>query len=104
MKNIALFVFLILIVSCGNGKEKRYTGSTPAGKLAREFLGIPVSDSVDFIRWKLVIRNDDYELHCNYGVGKNNTNGFINGGKNVDLKGALKKKKIITSYIMVTGR
>ncbi|HKO79287.1 MAG TPA: hypothetical protein VJU78_02790, partial [Chitinophagaceae bacterium] len=28
MKNITIFLFSILIVSCGNGKENIYTGST----------------------------------------------------------------------------
>jgi hypothetical protein len=93
MKNVITVLFLMLIVSCGNGKEKAYTGSTPADNVIKSFLGIPFSDSVDFIRWKLILRDNNYELQCNYGIGKNNTNGFINGGKKVDLKGALKKDK-----------
>jgi hypothetical protein len=91
VKIISTFLCLLFFVSCGSGKEKTYTGSTPADNVIRSFLGIPFSDSVDFIRWKLTIRDNDYDLQCNYGIGKNNTNGFINGGKKIELKGALKK-------------
>lgn len=93
MKNITIILFLLLIVSCSSGKEKTYTGSTPAGKVIKSFLGIPFSDSVDFIRWKLILRDNNYDLQCNYGIGKNNTNGFINGGKKIGLKGTLTKDK-----------
>src|SRR5689334_14067566 len=65
-----------------------YTGSTPANAaVVRTFLGIPLTDSVDFIRWKLHFNNTDFELHCNYGIGKPNTSGFYDGGKTVGLKG-----------------
>jgi len=93
MKKIVAILFLLLISSSSNGKEKAFTGSTPGGTIIRKFLGIPISDSIDFIRWKLVIRDHEYDLQCNYGIGKNNSNGFINGGKKIELKGALKKDK-----------
>ena len=93
MKIILAFLSTLLIVSCGSSKENTYTASTPADALIRSFLGIPLSDSVDFIRWKLLIRDKEYQLQCNYGIGKNNTNGFINGGKQIELNGALKREK-----------
>src|SRR5436190_5928657 len=93
MKIGSTFLCLLLIVSCGNGKERAYTGSTPADAVIRSFLGIPLTDSVDFIRWKLMVGDKDYQLQCNYGIGKNNTNGFINGGRKIELKGSLKKDK-----------
>src|SRR5688500_8546598 len=37
--------------------------------------------STFFIRWKLVMRADQYELNCEYGLYKNGTNGFRNGTK-----------------------
>ena len=93
MRNIFTVLSLLLIFSRGEGKEKSYTASTPAGKVIKSFLGIPLADSIDFIRWKLTIRDNDYVLQCNYGIGKNNTNGFINGGKKIELKGDAKKEK-----------
>ena len=93
MKNMAIVLCLLLNVACGHGKEKTYTGSTPAADVIKSFLGIPLSDSIDFIRWRLTIDDNDYELKCNYGIGKNNTNGFINGGKKTEIKGDVKKDR-----------
>lgn len=93
MKNVATFLSILFIVSCVNGKEKTYTGSTPADPVIRNFLGIPLSDSVDFIRWKCMLDGNTYQLRCNYGIGKPNTNGFINGGNKIELNGSLKKEK-----------
>ena len=93
MKRVSSFLFLLFIVSCGSGKENSYTGSTPAANIIRSFLEIPLSDSIDFIRWKLILRDNGYQLQCNYGIGKPNTNGFINGGKKIELNGVLKKEK-----------
>jgi hypothetical protein len=91
MKLIASFLIAFLSIS-SSGKVAKYTGSTPANQVVRAFLGISAADSVDFIRWSLVFENDKYTLRCNYGIGKPNTNGFINGGKWVELHGALKKE------------
>ena len=93
MKIIFTFLSILLIVSCAKGKERTYTGSTPAASVIKLFLGIPLPDSVDFIRWKLILRDDQYQLQCNYGIGKPNTNGFINGGKRIGFNGELRKEK-----------
>ena len=92
MKHILFILTACFILSCANGKDRYFTGSTPAGKSIRPFLGIPVSDSIDFIRWKLTINDQMYILSCNYGIGKPNTNGFINGGKTINAKGKVKRE------------
>src|SRR6188768_750485 len=91
MKIIFPFLFT-LIVSCSSGKETIYVGSTPANTVVKTFLGISLADSVDFIRWKLVLGNDHYYLKCNYGISKPNTNGFWNNGKWIEMNGELKKE------------
>jgi hypothetical protein len=93
MKMITALLSLLFIVSCASGKENAYTGSTPADPVVRSFLGIPLSDSVDFIRWQLILKDNNYTLNCNYGIGKPNTNGFINGGKKIVISGVLHKEK-----------
>jgi hypothetical protein len=98
VKIIIALLSLLATASCANGKEIIYTGSTPAASLIRSFLGISMNDSIDFIRWQLVLDGETYTLNCNYGIGKPNTNGFIDGGKKVTLKGALKKEKIIYTF------
>jgi hypothetical protein len=93
MKIISALLSFLFLVSCASGKEKTYTGSTPAGSVVRSFLGISLSDSIDFIRWKLVLLDNSYQLQCNYGIGKPNTNGFISGGRKIELNGAIEKEK-----------
>ncbi len=90
----SIFSFLLpLFFFCASGKERVFIGSTPADALVRSFLQIPLTDSIDFIRWKVSLQDDQYSLQCNYGIGKNNTNGFINGGTWVKLNGKLEKEK-----------
>src|SRR5688572_4766290 len=73
------FLFALLLATCVQAKEQTYTGSTPANAVVKEFLGISLADSVDFIRWRLTISAENYSVECNYGISKPNTNGFING-------------------------
>jgi hypothetical protein len=87
MKTVSALCFLFLILSCADAKESYYTGSTPANRVVREFLGIPPGDSVDFIRWSLAITDVNYKLTCNYGIGKPNTDGFIGGGRTIEFGG-----------------
>jgi hypothetical protein len=93
MKKTSYFLLLCFFFSGAKGKETNYTGSTPADNSVRSFLGIPMGDSVDFIRWQLALNDGSYKLNCNYGICKNNTNGFINGGKTIELSGAWGKDK-----------
>src|SRR5687767_14552277 len=91
MKAFILFLFLIAN-SCVSAKEKNYTASTPADKNVRNFLGINLKDSIDFIRWNLKLTDDsEFKLSCSYGIGKPNTNGFIDE-KKVEIKGVLAKQ------------
>jgi hypothetical protein len=87
-----LFAILIFVSGIGS-TEKVYTGSTPADPAVRSFLGIPLADSVDFIRWKITLGPTRYEMDCNYGIGKANTNGFINGGATIVLSGEYSKER-----------
>jgi hypothetical protein len=93
MKMNFIFLSTILFVCTVKGEERSFTGSTPADPVVRSFLGIPLQDSVDFIRWQLTFYGDHYTVTCNYGIGKPNTNGFINGGKKIAFSGALHKEK-----------
>lgn len=88
MKKFFIIAGLTFIFSSANA-EKNLTASTPAGIVVRKFLGISLTDSIDFIRWQIMLNNDSYSLNCNYGLSRPNTNGFINGGKNVNLQGKL---------------
>ena len=101
MNIIATIFSFILFVSCSSAKETNYTASTPAAPIVREFLGISLTDSIDFIRWKLSLTDIKYSLECNYGIGKPNTNGFYNGGKKVTFHGTVKREG--NNYTLVNG-
>ena len=96
--SVLLVIILVLITASANAKEIKYTGSTPAGPEVRHFLGIPLSDSVDFIRWMLTINDNQYTLDCNYGLSKPNTAGFINNGKMIKLSGLVSNKNNIYQF------
>lgn len=97
-KVISPLFSILLFVSSGGAAEKVYTGSTPADPVVRSFLGIPQSDSVDFIRWKFTLGQTRYGLHCNYGIGKANTNGFIKGGTTIELGGDYRREKNVYRF------
>lgn len=102
MKIVATLITFVLLTSCANSKETNYTASTPASPLVRKFLGISLTDSIDFIRWKLAINDKHYSLDCNYGIGKPNTNGFYDGGKKVSFSGEVKNDKNV--YLFQNGK
>jgi hypothetical protein len=103
MKIFATLLSFTLFVSCANSKETNYTASTPAGSIVRKFLGISLTDSIDFIRWKLSLNDLKYSLECNYGMGKPNTNGFYDGGKKIVFSGAVKRDNSTNIYILQNG-
>jgi hypothetical protein len=75
---VIIFALMLIIGSDAFAKEINFTASTPAGKEVRDFLGISLKDSIDFIRWQLSIIDDkSFELECKYGISRPNTNGFI---------------------------
>jgi len=95
----ALFIFLIVpFIFFTDSNEVNFTASTPSSSSVRKFLGISLTDSIDFIRWHLSINNNKYVLNCNYGIGKPNTNGFYNGGRTVSFQGIFKKEKNIYTF------
>ncbi len=91
MKCLVAFSLVLMLNFQADAKEKVFIGSTPADPVVRTFLGISLTDSIDFIRWKLFLGEKEYRLECNYGISKANTNGFIDGGKKISLTGAWTK-------------
>ncbi len=89
MKKVLLLALMWYSAPGCVGQERKFTGSTPAGAVVRQFLDLSIKDSIDFIRWRLTAGTSGYSLNCNFGIGKPNTNGFINGGNTVSLNGRL---------------
>jgi len=72
--------------------DRQFTllGSTPADSGIREVLSIDNEMKVDFIRWELVVKEDEprtFKLNINYGEAQPNTLGFISGGKEYTWEG-----------------
>jgi hypothetical protein len=91
MKSLFCFLFAVHVCCFADCKEVTYIGSTPAGVHVKDFLRISLTDSVDFIRWKLAVNDRNFTLQCDYGICKPNTNGFIDK-KEVNLSGTVKKE------------
>ena len=81
--------------------KKYFVASTPANAAVKSFLGIPVADSIDFIRWRITLTDGAYKLLCTYGISKPNTNGFYDGGKKTELGGKADHTKGF--YILHSG-
>jgi hypothetical protein len=82
---------MLFFLSCNvKAKAPVYYGSTPPDMAVREFLNISLTDSIDFIKWKLELSANNYKLSCRYGIGRPNTNGFTNE-KEVNFSGKLSK-------------
>ena len=70
-----------------------YVGSTPGDPAILTMLGLLSQPEVDFIRWHLTFskndaRSGEFVMDLNYGVAKQNTLGFIDGGKKLNCAGS----------------
>lgn len=92
MRIVVPSLIALSLCLCGKERDCFYSGSTPVHPVIRSFLGISLTDSIDFIRWKLVLRRNQFELSCAYGIGKAGTPGFIEE-KRVAFSGKLLKNK-----------
>ena len=79
-KSLGSLVLALLVFSC-QAQPRTFVGSTPAHAVVREFLGLPLTDSIDFIRWKLDVEGGVFTLHCRYGLAQPGTPGFSNEQK-----------------------
>jgi hypothetical protein len=106
MKRSGLYALLFSFVCCMLCKvpytQQTYIASTPADPQVRTFLQISQQDSIDFIRWELrFIDQDSFVAKANYGIGKPNTMGFIQGGRNATITGSV--TKIDNGHKLITG-
>lgn len=95
--SIALFLvgYLISVSACKANLTITpivYAGSTPAHQYVRSLINIETTDSIDFIKWSLVMNDDNganktFVLSLNYGASQPNTTGFIGGGKKRTIQG-----------------
>jgi hypothetical protein len=67
-----------------------FAGSTPCDSLIKSLLEIPSVAKCDFIKWELRFGENSsgtFQLTALYGESQPNTNGFIGGGKKIEVHG-----------------
>ena len=71
-----------------------FVASTPCSQGSRPLPGISVNTDCELIKWKLTLYQDKsaklpgtFELHFTYGLPKQGTTGFIEGGKKGEMNG-----------------
>lgn len=97
----ASLLFFIITNSCSQSKKPEnssvlgvFVASTPCSKGTKPIPGIPVNADCELMKWNLTLYQDElnkapatYTLHCYYGLPKQGTTGFIDGGKKLDVEG-----------------
>ena len=73
--------------TAGSSKGIVFVASTPCTAGTRPVPGIPKDIGCELIKWKLQLFKDTYILDCDYGMPKQGTRGFINGGKHLHKEG-----------------
>ncbi|MDX1941701.1 MAG: hypothetical protein SFU99_14170 [Saprospiraceae bacterium] len=115
MKSLTIFLLLVggLIMLYAYSKQTTtninetksiLVASTPGGIVLKSMLGIPIKDSIDFIRWNLTIQEDRlFVLNLHYGLSQPNTLGFQKDGERLNLQGTYtitsSKKKTLNGVI-----
>ena len=90
-RHLFSLVFALLFLCC-SAQTRTFVGSTPAHNVVRGFLQISLTDSIDFIRWKLEVDSEKFKLQCHYGLAKPGTPGFLNE-QSVVFEGQLTKSE-----------
>ena len=92
--SLMISTFLCVV---GHATAQTYVGSTPAHDVTREFLQISLTDSIDFIRWRIELNAGTYKIMCRYGLAKPGTPGFSNE-ESIAFTGQLSKSRNV--YIL----
>ncbi|NJM24246.1 MAG: hypothetical protein HC859_00585 [Bacteroidia bacterium] len=71
--------------------EVIYAGCTPADTELKQLLRIPAATLVDFVRWRIQIRESDkrFQIEWTYGESQPNTLGFKQGGTTKSTTGTV---------------
>jgi hypothetical protein len=92
----ALLLQCLLLTSCtGAGSldsQVVFVGSTPGDDLIKSLLTIRSDSKIDFIRWELILNNNDsnqstFSLAVVFGESQPNTLGFKGGGEKLSFEG-----------------
>jgi len=89
----AILAGLLFTTNCVHGQVV-YVASTPCSSGTKPLPGIPADAGCELIKWQLKLFGSGeksnpgtYILDCDYGLPKQGTRGFINGGKHIHREG-----------------
>ncbi|MDR6845540.1 hypothetical protein [Flavobacterium granuli] len=90
-RNTLLLFCICLYAFCSATNTKPeivLIGSTPGDELVKTMLAIPSEAKIDFIRWNLILNeNNSFILDINYGESQPNALGFKGDEKKTTIKG-----------------
>lgn len=93
MKALVLTVSTLLFITATSCSQNRpdaaavYVASTPCSQGTRPLPGMDLQTGCELMKWKLVLHEHTFELHCDYGMTQASTKGFSKG-KSLDLSGS----------------
>lgn len=85
-----MWLFIWLCCFGGSPKPVVFVASTPCSAGTRPVPGISREEGCELIKWELKLTGSRYMLDCDYGMPKQGTRGFINGGKHLHREGRWK--------------
>ena len=98
---MTLLFFTATFLWTAQAQDNTFVGSTPCTQGTRPLPGIPRDRGCELIKWELRLTGGpaagNYTLTCAYGLPKQGTRGFINGGYHLRREGKWKLSKGTTA-------
>ena len=76
-----------------------FAGSTPCGRIIRQFLSIQASYPCERVTWKLQLGGEGFELQATYGMQAINDPGFAPRAQEVTVRGSVARAGRLASFI-----
>lgn len=64
-----------------------FAGTTPCREGSQPLPGMPQDKPCEMMKWKLSLSPHTFTLHCTYGMGRQGSKEFADGGATLDLHG-----------------
>lgn len=97
--NLCILLLYLVSTACFSQRKDSsvlgvFVASTPCNEGTKPLPGIPANEGCELIKWKLTLYKDKsgktsdvYELQYSFGLAKQGTHGFVNGGRQAQMKG-----------------
>ena len=113
MKKISTLLLIVLLMSGFSIRQSKeiktevFVGSTPCDSPVKAIFNIHEKDSIDFMRWGLILSIPDsgqgfFSIDLSYGIGQPNTLSFISGGNKFNTEGTIAISKLQSGATVYT--